>query len=121
MSDVNTVKNIVEAAADSGLDADPNTVGFTMGFIAASHATSTVAASNGAGGEVNQYLGKEDGWWTKWNGPDVSLTLDQKVERAASIAEEITKDYVRCWWWCAGAAVARAQRAQRWLGAGKRG
>jgi hypothetical protein len=37
----------------------------------------------------------EDGWWTEWTGPDVSLTLDQKVERAASIAEEITGDNVR--------------------------
>jgi len=30
--------------------------------------------------------------WTRWNGPDVDLTVDQKVELSASVAEEIIRD-----------------------------
>lgn len=90
MSNVSTVKDIADAATDAGVGADQNTIGFTMGFLAAAS-----TAANASGKPVNQYDGKEDGWWTAWNGPDVDLTLDEKVERAASIAEEVTKDYVR--------------------------
>ena len=88
MSDVNTVSNIATAAEDLGVDASPNAISFTMGFLA--------ATQNGSGKKKeNQYANCEDGWWTKWNGEDVKLTLDQKVELAASIAEEVTKDRVR--------------------------
>ena len=83
MSEVNTVKNISETATDAGVNADVNTIAFTMGYLAATKTP-----------DANQYANKEDGWWTEWNGPDVDLTLDEKVERAASIAEEVTKDLV---------------------------
>ena len=35
---------------------------------------------------------KPDGWWTKWKGPDVSLSLEEKVALASGVAEEIIKD-----------------------------
>jgi hypothetical protein len=89
MADSTTVKAVANAASDMGLPSNTNTIGFTMGFLAAA------ATNHSDKGKGNQYSDCEDGWWTKWNGPDVDLTLDQKVERAASIAEEVTKDLVR--------------------------
>ena len=35
---------------------------------------------------------KEDGWWTKWKGPDVTLSIEEKVKLSAGVAEEIIKD-----------------------------
>ena len=35
---------------------------------------------------------REDGWWTKWNGPEVKLSLEEKVALGAGVAEEIIKD-----------------------------
>jgi tyrosyl-tRNA synthetase len=44
--------------------------------------------SAGGGGAA----AKEDGWWTKWKGPDVTLSIEEKVKHSASVAEEIIKD-----------------------------
>eukprot|EP01046_Picozoa_sp_COSAG06_P023593 COSAG06_NODE_1882_length_8147_cov_4.295601_3_plen_521_part_00 len=35
---------------------------------------------------------REDGWWTKWNGPPVDMSVEEKTNIAANVAEEIIKD-----------------------------
>eukprot|EP00941_MAST-03F_sp_MAST-3F-sp1_P005510 g5510.t1 len=37
---------------------------------------------------------KEDGWWTKWNGPQPTLSLDEKIDlcKIVTMGGEITKD-----------------------------
>jgi tyrosyl-tRNA synthetase len=50
------------------------------------------AALTAAAAEGDADAAKEDGWWTKWNGPDVTLSVEEKVKLSASVAEEIIKD-----------------------------
>ena len=35
---------------------------------------------------------KEDGWWTKWSGPPVEMSIEEKTRIGAGVAEEIIKD-----------------------------
>ena len=52
----------------------------------------TKAASIGS--TTPEEVWAEDGWWTKWNGPQPDLTVDEKVALAMEVARggEITKD-----------------------------
>ena len=43
-------------------------------------------------GETVSMRQREDGWWTKWVGPDTGLSIDEKVALGAGVAEEIIKD-----------------------------
>ena len=58
--------------------------------MAESFSQLTAHAAASAGGAAP--AAKEDGWWTKWKGPDVALSLEEKVKRSAGVAEEIIKD-----------------------------
>ena len=57
--------------------------------MAESFSQLTAHAAASAGGAAP--AAKEDGWWTKWKGPDVALSLEEKVKRSAGVAEEIIK------------------------------
>ena len=57
-------------------------------------ATGETKTNAGIGSTTPEAVWAEDGWWTKWNGPQPTLSIDEKVALAMEVVRggEITKD-----------------------------